>query len=56
VLEVKTDPEVPPMPPHITLQQAKHFATTLIKGDPNEASVITGTVRQALESVLPGKE
>jgi pyruvate dehydrogenase (quinone) len=56
VLEIKTDPEVPPMPPHITLQQAKHFATTLIKGDPNEASVITGTVRQALESVLPGKE
>jgi thiamine pyrophosphate-dependent acetolactate synthase large subunit-like protein len=25
VLEVKTDPEVPPLPPHITFQQAKHF-------------------------------
>ncbi|MGY4368590.1 pyruvate dehydrogenase (quinone) [Bradyrhizobium sp. LB1.3] len=25
VLEVKTDPEVPPLPPHVTLQQAKNF-------------------------------
>ena len=25
VLEVKTDPNVPPLPPHITLDQAKKF-------------------------------
>jgi pyruvate dehydrogenase (quinone) len=36
VLEVKTDPEVPPLPPHITLQQAKNFSLALMKGDPNE--------------------
>ena len=34
VLEVKTDPEVPPLPPHITLEQAKNFTSTLLKGDP----------------------
>ena len=54
VLEVKTDPEVPPLPPHITLQQAKKFTETLIKGDPREGSVIVGAARQVLESVLPG--
>ena len=55
VLEVKTDPEVPSLPPHITLQQARKFAETLIKGDPHEAGVIAGTARQVLESILPGE-
>ncbi|KVK90857.1 thiamine pyrophosphate-requiring protein [Burkholderia cepacia] len=54
VLEVKSDPEVPPLPPHVTLQQAKHFAETLVKGDTREAGVIVGTARQVLSAVLPG--
>ncbi|MBC9878564.1 thiamine pyrophosphate-requiring protein [Bradyrhizobium sp. INPA01-394B] len=56
VLEVKTDPEVPPLPPHITLQQAKNFSLALLKGDPNESSMIKGAARQMLETILPGKE
>ncbi|MBR1179409.1 thiamine pyrophosphate-requiring protein [Bradyrhizobium sp. KB893862 SZCCT0404] len=56
VLEVKTDPEVPPLPPHITLQQARNFSLALLKGDPNETSVIKGAARQVLEAILPGKE
>jgi pyruvate dehydrogenase (quinone) len=55
VLEVKTDPEVPPLPPHITLQQAKNFSMALAKGDPNEMGVIKGAARQVLETILPGK-
>jgi len=53
VLEVKTDPEVPPLPPHITLDQAKAFASSLLKGDPDEVGVIKGTLREVLASVLP---
>ena len=34
VLEVKTDPEVPPLPPHITLKQAKNFTSDLLSPDP----------------------
>ena len=56
VLEVKTDPEVLPLPPHITLQQAKNFSIALAKGDPNEVGVIGGTARQLLETILSGKE
>jgi pyruvate dehydrogenase (quinone) len=56
VLEFKTDPEVPPLPPHITLKQAKAFAETLLKGDPSESGIIMGTARQVLASVLPGKD
>ncbi|MDR5664277.1 thiamine pyrophosphate-requiring protein [Burkholderia cenocepacia] len=54
VLEVKSDPEVPPLPPHVTLQQAKHFAETLVKGDPREGNMIVETARQVLSAVLPG--
>jgi pyruvate dehydrogenase (quinone) len=38
----------------VTLQQAKHFAETLVKGDPREANVIVETARQVLSAVLPG--
>jgi pyruvate dehydrogenase (quinone) len=55
VLEVKTDPEVPPLPPHITLEQAKHLTEALIKGDPREGGVIKETARQVLASIIPGK-
>lgn len=53
VLEVKTDPEVPPLPPHITLQQAKAFTSMLVKGDPEEGSLLKETARQVLSHVLP---
>jgi pyruvate dehydrogenase (quinone) len=33
VLEVKTDPNVPPLPPHITAKEAKAFMSALGKGD-----------------------
>jgi pyruvate dehydrogenase (quinone) len=56
VLEVKTDPEVPPLPPHITLEEAKKFSSTLLKGDPDEGGMVRGAARQLLSSVLPSGE
>ncbi|HXR88363.1 MAG TPA: thiamine pyrophosphate-requiring protein [Stellaceae bacterium] len=56
LIEFKTDPEVPPLPPHITLKQAKAFASSLAKVDPDERSIILNTARQVLASVMPGKE
>jgi pyruvate dehydrogenase (quinone) len=53
LLEVKTDPEVPPLPPHITFKQAVHLAEALLKGDPREGSVIKQTARQVLSAILP---
>jgi pyruvate dehydrogenase (quinone) len=54
VLEFKTDPEVPPLPSHITLDQARHFMTTIAKGDPSEGSMLAGVARQVLSAILPG--
>jgi len=55
VLEVKTDPEVPPLPPHITLKQAKNFASSILAPDPNEGSMLMGAAKELLSSVLPGR-
>jgi pyruvate dehydrogenase (quinone) len=55
VIEVRTDPNVPPLPPHITLQQAKNFTSMLVKGDPEEGSALLGTAKEVLASVLPGR-
>jgi pyruvate dehydrogenase (quinone) len=54
VLEFKTDPEVPPLPSHITFEEAKNFMTTIVEGDPKEGSMIAGAARQVLSAILPG--
>ncbi|HJW57252.1 MAG TPA: thiamine pyrophosphate-requiring protein [Burkholderiaceae bacterium] len=54
VLEFKTDPEVPPLPSHITLAEAKKFAETIVKGDPREGHMIAGALKQVFSSIIPG--
>jgi pyruvate dehydrogenase (quinone) len=53
VLEAITDPDVPTLPPHITLEQAKNFATALLKGDPDEGGIIKQAVKGMMDSLLP---
>ncbi|GGB35201.1 thiamine pyrophosphate-requiring protein [Flexivirga endophytica] len=45
VLDVHTDPNVPPLPAHISLQEAKGFLAAMRKGDPAEASVIRDSMK-----------
>jgi pyruvate dehydrogenase (quinone) len=40
VLEAVTDPTVPPLPPHITIEEAKQLAAALFKGEPEAWEVI----------------
>jgi len=53
VLEMKTDPDIPPLPPHISLKQARAFASTLWQGDPNEAGIIKKTIKEFAAELLP---
>jgi pyruvate dehydrogenase (quinone) len=55
VFEVVCDPEVPPLPPHITLKQAKSFASAVMRGDRGRRRMIAQSIRQKLPEVLPGK-
>jgi len=51
VLEVKTDPEIAPLPPHVSLKQARGFMMSMAK-DEDAAHVIADTARQVVNAVL----
>ncbi|WP_028970493.1 thiamine pyrophosphate-requiring protein [Sphingomonas sp. URHD0057] len=51
VLEVKTDPEIAPLPPHISFKEAKQFMFALSK-DEDAGHVIRDTARQVVNAVL----
>jgi len=46
VLDVVCDPDVAPLPPHVTLAQAKAFMSATIKGDGQAGGVLAETARQ----------
>ncbi|MCC6347920.1 MAG: thiamine pyrophosphate-requiring protein [Nitrospirales bacterium] len=52
VIDAHCDPDVPPLPPHITLEQAKGYMSALLKGDPNERGIIGQSAKQMLEALL----
>jgi pyruvate dehydrogenase (quinone) len=54
VLEVVTDPNIPPLPPHITREQALHYAEALLKGDPDRGQMILQTIKQKVAEYFPG--
>jgi pyruvate dehydrogenase (quinone) len=54
LIEVIVDPDVPPLPPHITLEQAKKFAMSL-PHDSDRKGVIKETLRETMATLLPDK-
>ena len=40
VIDAHCDPDVPPLPPHITFEQAKGYMSSIFKGDPNLAGIV----------------
>jgi pyruvate dehydrogenase (quinone) len=51
VLEAIVDPEVPPLPPHISFEEARNFASAVSHGDPHSGRMIRNSFRQALDSL-----
>ncbi|HLI18922.1 MAG TPA: thiamine pyrophosphate-requiring protein [Rhodanobacteraceae bacterium] len=54
VIEAITDPEVPPLPPHITFEQAKAFAHSMFEGDSGRRGMLRESARVAMASLFPG--
>jgi pyruvate dehydrogenase (quinone) len=46
VIECHTDPEVPPLPPHITFKEAKNFMSSIMHGDPRRWRMIEQSAKQ----------
>ncbi|ADO73091.1 thiamine pyrophosphate-requiring protein [Stigmatella aurantiaca] len=55
VYEAYVDPDVPPLPPHITLEQAKHFAESLLKRDVDSSGIIKQSLKGMVDNLLPRK-
>jgi pyruvate dehydrogenase (quinone) len=54
ILNIYTDPNVPPLPPHITLKDAGRFMS-MVFSEPELGSVLKNTAREVLADVLPSK-
>jgi pyruvate dehydrogenase (quinone) len=53
VLDVHCDPDVPPIPPHATLEQMTDMAAALIKGDTSRWGVIKEGMKTKAQEFLP---
>ena len=53
VLDVRTDPSIPPIPPHATFEQAKDAAKAILKGDEDARSVIVEGIKTKVQEFLP---
>jgi pyruvate dehydrogenase (quinone) len=53
VIEARVDPNVPPLPPHISFEQATAYLKALTKGDPDGWGIMRATFRDMIESFLP---
>jgi pyruvate dehydrogenase (quinone) len=54
LIEAYVDADVPPLPPHVTLEQARAFTSALAKGDSDRSGIIRQTFRQVLDALAPG--
>jgi pyruvate dehydrogenase (quinone) len=54
VIEVHTDAEVPPLPPHVSFEQAKNMLSAIVKGDPERWHMIKQAAKQMWASVTAG--
>jgi len=53
VLDVRTDPNVPPIPPHATFEQMKDSAEAMLKGDEDRRSVVIEGAKTKIQEFLP---
>jgi pyruvate dehydrogenase (quinone) len=52
VVEAWTDPDVPPLPPHITLEQARGMLSSMLAGDPDRGGAILQSVKQMADTLV----
>jgi len=56
VLDVICDPDVPPIPPHATLEQVKSVAGAVLHGDEDAWGFVKQGVKQKVQQYLPGSK
>jgi pyruvate dehydrogenase (quinone) len=55
VLEVITDPNVPPIPPHVSAKQIRNYLTAVLKRDPDSIAMLKATAKEWWDGLFPPK-
>ncbi|MGH7610039.1 MAG: thiamine pyrophosphate-requiring protein [Candidatus Dormibacteria bacterium] len=55
VIDALTDPEEPPLPPHITLQQARAFTSSVLKDPGDGMAGAVAAIREKVDEFIPGR-
>jgi pyruvate dehydrogenase (quinone) len=55
LLEAIVDPEVPPLPPHITFEQAKSLTLAVLRGDAARRALLERSLKEKLREYVPGR-
>ena len=53
VVEMVTDPDVPPLPPHISAEQTKHYLKALWHRDPDSLGIIQSSIKEVWDGLFP---
>jgi pyruvate dehydrogenase (quinone) len=56
VLDIRCDPDVPPIPPHATFEQAKATAAAVLHGDEDAWGFVKQGIKQKAQEFLPGSK
>ncbi|MFP4682010.1 MAG: thiamine pyrophosphate-requiring protein [Chitinispirillaceae bacterium] len=56
VIDAHTDPDVPPLPPHLTYDQAKAYVSSIVKGDPDRIGILTQSTKEVLSTLTAPKQ
>ncbi|WP_142215301.1 thiamine pyrophosphate-requiring protein [Streptomyces sp. SLBN-118] len=54
VIDFRTDPAVPPIPPHATLDQIEAATGAILKGDSDRAAMVRQGLKAKVQELLPG--
>ncbi|HEX3907145.1 MAG TPA: thiamine pyrophosphate-requiring protein [Mycobacteriales bacterium] len=54
VLDIRCDPDVPPIPPHATFAQAKSAGLAVLHGDEDRWGFVKQGIKQKVQQYLPG--
>jgi pyruvate dehydrogenase (quinone) len=54
VIDFRTDPDVPPIPPHASLDQIEAAAASVVRGDTDRAGMIRQGIKAKVQEALPG--
>lgn len=55
VLEMITDPNVPPLPPHVTMKNVRNYLSALWHRDPDSVAMMKATMKEVWATQFPGR-